>query len=232
MGKNTDALEKAAQERNLRKHTEAAISQKNELYGYGIIGKKGLKNSLLIWVFSVAVLVTVLLAFNKQGSQKIPLSEIFPEQEVAPADVEYEFVGEEVVNQEEQVEAKEVEAKAVEAKAVEPIVKKPVANVVQESKVVEDQVKKAVVKKPEIVQPAASFYAIQVSSFKNSSKAQQDVDNLIKKGYEAYIMPMNLGSQGVWYRVYIGKFETKSSAMLFLQGIQKDFKDSFIRKIQ
>ncbi|MBU0469644.1 MAG: SPOR domain-containing protein [Candidatus Omnitrophica bacterium] len=222
MGKNTDALNRAEKERSLRKQGSAAISQKNELSDYGIIGKKGLKNSLLIWFFSAAVLITVLLAFNKQGSQKIPLSEIFPEQEVFPVEVEYEFVGQEVVNQEEQAEAKEAVV----------IAKKQVVNIVEENKVAKEEAKEVVFKKPVLEQPAGVFYAVQVASFKDSSRAKQDVENLTKKGYKAYSLPANLGSKGTWHRVYIGKFDTKNSAMLFLQEIKKDFADSFIRKIQ
>ena len=54
-----------------------------------------MKNSWLVWIFLVGVVVTVFIAFNYQGSKKaVPLSEIFPEDET-PMDVEYEFVGKE-----------------------------------------------------------------------------------------------------------------------------------------
>lgn len=231
MSKNTDALKRAEKERHLRRHDSGAISQKREISYYGIIGKKGLKNSLLIWVFSGAVLITVLLAFNRQGSQKIPLSEIFPEQEVFPVDVEYEFVEPQVVDQVEPKATEVIENKQVSVAAVES---KEVENKVVENKVVENKAQEVASKDPapEVVKPVGSLYAIQVSSFKTSAGAKQDVDKLIKKGYEAYSMPKDLGSQGTWYRVYIGRFSTQSSAVALLEEVKKEFKDSFIRKIQ
>lgn len=219
MGKITNAFNRSEKERNFKKNVVDVINQKNEMSDYGIIGKKGLKNSLLIWVFVGAVLITVLLAFNKQGSQKIPLSEIFPEQEVFPVDVEYEFVGSEVVDQ-------------IEPKEVVDMEKKQVAVTVEEKKVVKTPVAEVVVKALELQTPVGNYYAVQVSSFKNSSRAKRDVDNLIKKGYEAYSIPKNLGSKGTWHRVYIGKFITKNSAVVFLKEVKKEFKDSFIRKIK
>jgi len=51
MGKNTDALNRAEKERSLRKQGSAAISQKNELSDYGIIGKKRFKEFFIDLVF-------------------------------------------------------------------------------------------------------------------------------------------------------------------------------------
>ncbi|MCA9399422.1 MAG: hypothetical protein KC618_06710, partial [Candidatus Omnitrophica bacterium] len=55
-----------------------------------------MKNSWLIWVFIAGVVITVLVAFNYQGSnnETVPLSEIFPEEQSYPVAADYEFADE------------------------------------------------------------------------------------------------------------------------------------------
>jgi len=49
-------------------------------------------------------------------------------------------------------------------------------------------------------------YSLQVSSLRDSSKAQQLVEKLQKKGYSAYFKTAVVSAGGVWNRVYIGPF--------------------------
>lgn len=57
------------------------------------------------------------------------------------------------------------------------------------------------------------LYCFQVSSWKNLSKAEREVNNLINKGFNAFIVRVNLGGKkGVWYRVRIGYFNSLDEA--------------------
>ena len=49
-----------------------------------------MKNSWLVWILIVGVVVTVFFAFNQQND--VPFNDIFPEDESGPVDIEYEFI--------------------------------------------------------------------------------------------------------------------------------------------
>lgn len=57
------------------------------------------------------------------------------------------------------------------------------------------------------------LYCFQISSWKNRSVAESEVEKLTKKGFNAFIIKANLnGKKGVWYRVRIGYFNSISEA--------------------
>jgi cell division septation protein DedD len=58
-------------------------------------------------------------------------------------------------------------------------------------------------------------YSLQVSSLKDSSKAQELVGKLQKKGYNAYFKTAVVPTGGVWNRVYIGPFAQLDQAKTF-----------------
>lgn len=62
-----------------------------------------------------------------------------------------------------------------------------------------------------------SKYSVQISSWKNRIKAEQEVSRLKGKGLNAFVMDANLPNKGgVWYRVRIGGFNSKEEAETFL----------------
>jgi len=58
------------------------------------------------------------------------------------------------------------------------------------------------------------LFCFQVSSWKNYSVAESEVNKLIDKGFNAFIVEANLGTKkGVWYRVRVGYFNSKEEAL-------------------
>jgi cell division septation protein DedD len=63
---------------------------------------------------------------------------------------------------------------------------------------------------------------IQVASFKDPNVADKMVAELKKKGYPAYRSLGKIPGKGIWYRVRIGYFSSKSEAGSMLKLIKKD----------
>jgi cell division septation protein DedD len=58
----------------------------------------------------------------------------------------------------------------------------------------------------------AGKYLIHVSSFRGASRVRVDSDYLTGSGYDIVVARVDLGSKGLWYRIYVGPFETRSDA--------------------
>lgn len=192
----------------------------------GIKKENTMKNSWLVWVFVVGVVLTILIAFNYQGAQDtVPLSEIFPETETYPLEIEY--VDEQPVNQTPPAQSagltseggqllaqtENAPVKAVEAPIVEKAAPAPVPKPAPAAKTASSKDAK---------------YSIQVASFKDKAKAQKKVEELNKKDYQAFLMSKDVKDKGTWHRVYIGKFNSKSEATDYLPKVKKDYSSSFI----
>jgi len=63
---------------------------------------------------------------------------------------------------------------------------------------------------------------IQVASFKDPSVADKMVAELKKKGYPAYRSIGKIPERGIWFRVRIGYFSSKSQADSMLKMLKKD----------
>ncbi|MEE8553767.1 MAG: SPOR domain-containing protein [Desulfobacterales bacterium] len=63
---------------------------------------------------------------------------------------------------------------------------------------------------------------IQVASFKDPNVADKMVEELKKKGFPAYRSIGKVPGKGIWYRVRIGYFSTKSEAGSMLKMLKKD----------
>ena len=59
---------------------------------------------------------------------------------------------------------------------------------------------------------AGGSYIIQVASVQKADGAQDLSGRLSKSGYAAYVEKTDLGSKGVWYRVYVGPFASRNVA--------------------
>lgn len=76
--------------------------------------------------------------------------------------------------------------------------------------------------------PSLKPLTIQVHSFQDQTKAQKALDDLRKLGFSAEIVKRDLKEKGVWYRVCVGEFETKSQAQEELVKLQEKYKNSFV----
>lgn len=71
-------------------------------------------------------------------------------------------------------------------------------------------------------------FTVQVWSFQDKNKAELASERLKKQNYPAYIVTQELEKKGIWYRVWVGAFETKEEATKLVKEIRKDYKDSFV----
>jgi tetratricopeptide (TPR) repeat protein len=55
-------------------------------------------------------------------------------------------------------------------------------------------------------------YTVHVGSFRSAANARADAGRLADHGFEARVAPVDLGSKGRWFRVYVGRFGTKAEA--------------------
>ena len=85
-----------------------------------------------------------------------------------------------------------------------------------------------VVKKEPVVKAATSSetdkYILQVASFPQPDEAGKLLGKLTQGGYDVYVQQADLGSKGVWYRVYVGPVTGKSKATTLQAKIERDFK--------
>lgn len=56
------------------------------------------------------------------------------------------------------------------------------------------------------------WYAIHVSSFQESMRAREEVSFLQNREFPVFIVFLDLGAKGKWYRVYAGPFQTREEA--------------------
>ena len=177
-----------------------------------------MKSSWLLWFLIIGIIVSVLIAFNYHGGKDaVSLSEIFPEEEALQMDIEYEFVD---AKEKPSEKTAVVERAVEEAKAAEPaVIKKP-----ESIKIAEREAAKEVIETP----VTTKAYTIQVASFRDTKKAKNKVSELKEENHQAYIVSRDLGSQGVWYRVYVGSFDTKTEAQAFYETFHEEYQDSFI----
>jgi len=183
-----------------------------------------MKRSWIIWVLVIGVIIVGVIVFNNERTKEIPLSDLFSDE--GPASVEYEFVG-----TEQPIKAVSV-VEAELKKPVVPVVEPAVVQVEIPSKpqAAESVAQTSVASDGQIIltEGAKIPFTIQVASFKERNLAEKVLDDVKDKNYPAYIMPRDLGEKGVWYRVYIGKFETKSEAQEFLTQVKQNYPNSFI----
>jgi cell division septation protein DedD len=76
-------------------------------------------------------------------------------------------------------------------------------------------------------------YAVHVSSYQTVNKANVEIANLRKLGYEARAVRENLGDKGWWYRVYAGSFATREEAAAAREVLLKhpDYNYAQVRRL-
>jgi len=55
-------------------------------------------------------------------------------------------------------------------------------------------------------------YVVHISSFRESAKARIEISHLERRGFSVFIVFMNLGTKGTWYRVYAGPTDSREEA--------------------
>ncbi|MBZ0165283.1 MAG: SPOR domain-containing protein [Candidatus Omnitrophica bacterium] len=225
MSKTTRLLKEAQYERtaSMRGKKDNAVGDPSG----GIKKENMMKNSWLVWVFVVGVVLTILIAFNYQGAQDtVPLSEIFPETETYPLEIEY--VDEQPVNQTPPSQSAGLIAEG--GPQLAKIESAPAPKAVSAPIIKKEAPAPAPTPAPVAKAPASkdSKYSIQVASFKDKAKAQKKVEELNKKDYQAFLMSKDVKDKGTWHRVYVGKFSSKSEATDYLPKVKKDYSSSFI----
>jgi cell division septation protein DedD len=83
-------------------------------------------------------------------------------------------------------------------------------------------------------QPAETKgYAIQVSAFRDLNIAKEFVETQKKRGQQVYLSKTQVKDQGVWYRVYIGRFADKAETARYMKEkkIKEFFPKCFIQKL-
>ncbi len=61
---------------------------------------------------------------------------------------------------------------------------------------------------------------IQVASIKQLEKAEQELTRLKSHGLDPFMRHELVGDKGMWYRIYVGRFETRADATTFAQDLK------------
>ncbi|HXX35051.1 MAG TPA: SPOR domain-containing protein [Thermodesulfobacteriota bacterium] len=79
--------------------------------------------------------------------------------------------------------------------------------------------------------PRGKYFAIQVGAFRDMENVRELVETFKKEGLDAYWIPMEDGSRGTLYRVFVGRFTNIDEAAEVLKDkkIFKNYPDSFIK---
>lgn len=80
----------------------------------------------------------------------------------------------------------------------------------------------------------SGVYSVQVISSPSRGESEALRDQFREKGYDASVTSIDLGTQGIWYRVRVGNLATRAEAELLKKELQERFsltvKDPFIVK--
>ena len=77
---------------------------------------------------------------------------------------------------------------------------------------------------------AAGKFAIQVGAFQDKTRAEALAEKLKASGQAPVMETKDLGVKGIWYRVYVGGFETQAEAQGLLESVRKDHPGAFIKE--
>jgi cell division septation protein DedD len=69
--------------------------------------------------------------------------------------------------------------------------------------------------------PSGVAYSVHVASYQKAARAQSDIENLRKHGFEARSIRTDLGSKGIWYRVYVGSYPSRAAAAEAREAVLK-----------
>ena len=64
-------------------------------------------------------------------------------------------------------------------------------------------------------------YTIHVSSYRNQGDAEQETADFRLRGLESFTRKENVADQGVWFRVYVGRFATRGRALALAELLKE-----------
>lgn len=70
--------------------------------------------------------------------------------------------------------------------------------------------------------PEKDHFSVQVASVQESRGAERLVEQLRRKGYQAYQIRSEVTGKGVWYRIRVGAFEDRGAAEKMLARLKGD----------
>jgi len=73
-------------------------------------------------------------------------------------------------------------------------------------------------------------YRVQTASFQNKGEAYKRRDSLNNDGFHAYIERADLGTKGIWFRVYVGDYTKKDAYRIKKKLAEKYHIKPFVRK--
>jgi hypothetical protein len=74
----------------------------------------------------------------------------------------------------------------------------------------------------DLIRDWTDSYVVHISSFKESVKARDEVGYLESQEFSVFIVFLDLGAKGKWYRVYSGPFQTRQQAL----NVKKNLDDT------
>jgi DedD protein len=78
---------------------------------------------------------------------------------------------------------------------------------------------------------SGGIYTLQAASVRDPNDANRLVQKLKKRGYPAYRVLAKIPGKGIWFRVRIGEFKTKTEARPILNKLKKEgYKPILVRK--
>jgi cell division septation protein DedD len=77
--------------------------------------------------------------------------------------------------------------------------------------------------------PSRLRYTIQVGSYPEKAMAEEEMKNMKRRGYAAFLVATAIPEKGTWYRVRVGSFANKQSAEKLVKELKaKEGIDGFI----
>jgi cell division septation protein DedD len=68
--------------------------------------------------------------------------------------------------------------------------------------------------------PSSHPFSIHVFSYQHQQQAQHRVQELEKKGYDSFFIPVNIPNKGQFYRIFIGQYKSAQAAGITLKEIK------------
>jgi len=82
--------------------------------------------------------------------------------------------------------------------------------------------------------PAGNF-ALQIASFPDKASADDLVNKLKADKWDAFSAPTDIPGKGIYYRVYVGHYQTReqaNKALVIFKSKESEHKDAFVRKLE
>jgi cell division septation protein DedD len=80
--------------------------------------------------------------------------------------------------------------------------------------------------------PSIGRFTVNAGSFKDRMRAERFMDELTETGYEAFVMKATIPESGTFYRVSVGRFESREEALALAKELrEKKGIDTFVREL-